>query len=103
MGPWQPEGWPGMEVGWGIVRERWGRGYATEAAVAVMDYVVDRLGWTEIIHTIVPENVKSQAVARKLGSTILRQTTLPAPIDHIVTDAWGQTAEQWIAKRTGAR
>lgn len=102
MGPWQPEGWPGTEVGWGIVRERWGRGYATEAAVAVMDYVVDQLGWTEIIHTIVPDNVKSQAVARKLGSTILRQTSLPAPLDHIVTDAWGQTAEQWIARRAGA-
>ena len=30
LGPWMPEGWPGPEVGWGIVRSRWGRGYATE-------------------------------------------------------------------------
>src|SRR5215468_9834689 len=30
LGPWQPEGWPGTEVGWGLVREVWGRGYATE-------------------------------------------------------------------------
>ena len=99
MGPWQPEGWPGTEVGWGIVRDRWGRGYATEAAVAVMDYVVDRLGWHEIIHTIVPDNGKSQSVARKLGSTILRQATLPAPLDHVVTDVWGQTRDQWVARR----
>jgi RimJ/RimL family protein N-acetyltransferase len=30
LGPWQPEEWPGTEVGWGIVRDAWGRGYATE-------------------------------------------------------------------------
>jgi len=34
VGPWQPEGWPGTEVGWGIARDRCGLGYATEAATA---------------------------------------------------------------------
>ena len=28
LGPWQPDGWPGPEVGWAIVRESWGKGYA---------------------------------------------------------------------------
>src|SRR5437870_1326585 len=28
LGPWQPYDWPGTEVGWGIVRDAWGRGYA---------------------------------------------------------------------------
>src|SRR5947209_5315377 len=28
IGPWSPEGWPGTEVGWGLVRPAWGRGYA---------------------------------------------------------------------------
>lgn len=32
LGPWQPDGWPGTEVGWGFKRSAWGRGYATEAA-----------------------------------------------------------------------
>src|SRR3546814_19632868 len=27
LGPWQPEGWPGTEVGWALVRDVWGRGY----------------------------------------------------------------------------
>ena len=36
VGPWQPEEWPGTEVGWGIVKPAWGRGYATEAAVATI-------------------------------------------------------------------
>src|SRR6476660_7398462 len=40
VGPLEPVGWPGTEVGWGIVRSRWGRGYAPEAAVASIDYAV---------------------------------------------------------------
>ncbi|MEQ9336465.1 MAG: GNAT family N-acetyltransferase, partial [Miltoncostaeaceae bacterium] len=31
VGPWRPLGWPGPEVGWGLVRSAWGRGYALEA------------------------------------------------------------------------
>lgn len=34
IGPWQPEGWPGTEVGWGLAREAWGHGYAVEGATA---------------------------------------------------------------------
>ena len=28
----QPEGWPGLEVGWTLGRPYWGQGYATESA-----------------------------------------------------------------------
>src|SRR5437879_590371 len=28
LGPWQPEGWPGTEVGWGRARGCGGQGYA---------------------------------------------------------------------------
>jgi RimJ/RimL family protein N-acetyltransferase len=67
LGPWQPGGascgWPGTEVGWGLVRGAWGKGYATEGSAAAMDFAVDVLGWTDIIHTIDPANVGSQKVA----------------------------------------
>mgnify|MGYP006169720883 FL=1 len=52
MGPWQPQDWPGTEVGWGIRRASWGRGYAPEAAVAAIDWAFDTLGWERVIHTI---------------------------------------------------
>ena len=45
LGPWYPEGWPEHEVGWGIAREHWGKGYASEGAAAAMDYAFDVLGW----------------------------------------------------------
>ena len=43
-------------------------------------------------------NVNSQAVARRLGSTLLRQDRLPAPFDDMI-DIWGQTRDQWRARR----
>ena len=98
VGTIHPEGWPGTEVGWGIVRERWGRGYAGEAAMAAMDWAADHLGWSEIIHTIANDNHASCRVATKLGSTILRRGTLPPPINEEL-DVWGQTADQWRARR----
>jgi len=38
LGPWMPEGWPGTEVGWAIVRDCWGKGYAPEGAAAATDW-----------------------------------------------------------------
>lgn len=98
LGPWQPEGWPGTEVGWGVAREFWGRGYATEGATAAIDWAFDHLGWTEVIHCIDPGNVNSQAVARRLGSSLLRHAMLPPPISESV-DVWGQSREQWRSHR----
>ena len=68
LGPWYPEGWPDHEVGWGIMREHWGKGYATEGAAATVDYAFDVLGWTHVIHCIEENNAASQGVAKRLGS-----------------------------------
>ncbi len=99
VGPWQPEGWPGTEVGWSIARNRWGRGYGPEAATVAIDWAFDALGWDEVIHTIDPENANSRAVARKLGSDLLRMGRLPAPFDTRDIEIWGQTRAQWFARR----
>jgi RimJ/RimL family protein N-acetyltransferase len=95
LGPWQPEGWPGTEVGWGLSREVWGRGYATEGAAAAIDWAFRELGWTEVIHTIDADNAASIAVAQRLGSTHLRDDTLPPPLDWPV-QVWGQSRDAWI-------
>jgi RimJ/RimL family protein N-acetyltransferase len=99
VGPWLPEDWPGTEVGWGIVRDCWGRGYATEAATAAIDWAFDSLGWTDVIHVIDTANAASQAVARKLGSRNRGRGRLPAPHEAAVVDVWGQTREEWRARR----
>ena len=99
LGPWQPEDWPGTEVGWGIVREAWGKGYAAEGATAAMDYVFGTLGWTEAIHTIDPQNQASQALAKRLGSTLKGPARIPPPFQDLVAEVWSQTREEWFARR----
>jgi len=101
LGPWQPEGWPGTEVGWAIARECWGRGYAPEGATAATDWAFDNLGWSNVIHSIDPGNAASQAVARKLGSRNLGPGKLPPPFQEASVDIWGQSLDEWRSRRKG--
>lgn len=103
LGPWMPEGWPGPEVGWAISRDCWGRGYATEGAAVATDWAFDNLGWTNVIHSIAPDNIASQEVAKKLGSRNLGRGKLPAPFQDSVIDIWGQSREEWRAYRSSVR
>lgn len=97
IGPWQPDSWPGTEVGWGVAREYAGQGYAYEAAVATIDYAFDVLGWDDVMHTINPKNKPSEKLAAALGSKNRGRTALPAPYHEIEVYDWGQTKEEWRA------
>ncbi len=99
IGPLYPHAWPAREVGWGLISRYWGKGYAIEAAVAAMDFVVNDLGWDDVIHTIAPDNAGSSAVARKLGAFNRGPGRLPDPYADHVVDNWGQTAAQWRINR----
>lgn len=57
------------ELGWGLAREHWGRGYATEAARAVRDWARSERGFDHLISLIEPSNVRSQRLAERLGCT----------------------------------
>ncbi len=98
IGPWQPDGWPGTEIGWGLTREVWGRGYATEGAFAAINWAIQYLDWTDIIHPIAPDNAASQAVARKLGARNRGPGALPAPLGEVRVDIWGQTRAEWLER-----
>jgi RimJ/RimL family protein N-acetyltransferase len=99
LGPWHPEGWPGTEVGWGLAREAWGKGYAYEGATAAIDWAFAHLGWTQIIHSINSDNHASIALAKRLGSRFLRHSNLPEPYQDVVAEIWGQTKEEWLERR----
>ncbi len=101
LGPWAPYGWPGNEVGWGVIRDVWGKGYAFEGSLAAMDYAVDVLGWTDIIHSIHPDNAASQKLAARLGSVNRGPGRMPPPYENDPVDLWGQTADEWRARRSG--
>ena len=68
---WDPETWEvggsETELGWGLAREHWGQGYATEAALALRDWALGERGLTRLISLIQHGNVRSFRVAEKLG------------------------------------
>lgn len=67
IGPFYPLGFPEPELGWDLMNGFEGKGYATEAARAVRDYVYGTLGMTTLISLIAHGNTGSEAVARRLG------------------------------------
>jgi RimJ/RimL family protein N-acetyltransferase len=64
--PERPD-WPGIEVGWALHPGHWGKGYATEAGAAVVEYAFAHHDVDAIYSVILHENAASQAVARRLG------------------------------------
>lgn len=103
VGPWKPDGWPGTEIGYAMHPEGRGKGYVVEAATQTMDWAFDVLGWDEVIHSIDPANIASANVAKRLGSRLLRTGKfLPAPLDDRVFDLWGQTRNEWRARRASS-
>ena len=99
LGPWQPEGWPGTEVGWSLHPDAWGKGYASEGARAAIDYAFETLGWDDVIHCIDPDNRGSEKVAERLGSRNRGPGRIPPPFQHHVVNLWGQTREEWRVNR----
>ena len=72
-----PEILPATEVGWRIKRDRWGRGYAPEAARAVLGFAFGELGLDRVVSCIHSANVASIRVAEKLGMSLERVTVVP--------------------------
>ncbi|HKC78142.1 MAG TPA: GNAT family N-acetyltransferase [Gaiellaceae bacterium] len=68
------------ELGWALAREHWGHGYATEAARAVRAW----LQAPRVISLITAENVRSQAVAQRLGAQPEETVELPGHGPHVV-------------------
>ena len=68
--------WPGVEVGWTLHPDYWGRGYATEAGAAAVRYGFDELEVDKLFSCILPENYKSQTVAKRLGFEFLEERVL---------------------------
>ena len=58
---------PCVEVGWRLAAEHWGHGYASEAASAVLVYGFDELKLPEIVSFTATQNLRSQAVMRRIG------------------------------------
>jgi len=58
---------PAVEIGWRLASDAWGKGYATEAAKAVLTHAFEKLHLQEIVAFTVPKNFRSIRVMEKIG------------------------------------
>ena len=79
----QPIGWPEPELGWSFLPEAGGKGYATEAALAVRAYERARLDASEVISYVHYDNVASARVAERMGAQIDKKTQAAWPDHHV--------------------
>lgn len=65
-----PTGEP--EIGFAMLRENWGNGYATEAAAGLRDWLFAETGWDHFIGFADTRNAASIAVLKRIGMTPTR-------------------------------
>jgi ribosomal-protein-alanine N-acetyltransferase len=71
---------PGIEVAWRLVHEHWGKGFATEAARAVIGDGFGRLGLSEIVAVTAVRNARSRRVMERLGMVYAPDDTFDHPL-----------------------
>ena len=84
VGIYQPLGYPEPELGWFVVPEAEGHGIASEAARAVMSWALDALGLARLVNYIDPGNVRSIALALRLGGVIDPSLAGISPTDVVI-------------------
>lgn len=94
IGFFNPEDWPGFELGWLLARETWGKGFATEAATRCLDFAFTELGQEHVISVIRPENQASIRVAERIGERFERDADVFGTRVHI----YGIDRETWRAR-----
>ena len=98
VGMINPEGWPGLEVGWTLGKAYWGYGYATEAARAALRYAFLSQPVERIISCIHPENVASQEVAKRLGETKGERSEVVIGGEAFPIDIWSVARAEWLQR-----
>ncbi len=58
---------PVVEIGWRLGSQYWNKGYATEGAIASLNYGINKIGLKEILSWTVPANKRSFHVMEKIG------------------------------------
>lgn len=58
---------PAVEIGWRLAFNHWGKGYATEGALAALKYGYEILGLQEIVSFTAVANQRSRNVMEKIG------------------------------------
>jgi RimJ/RimL family protein N-acetyltransferase len=84
VGFYNPEGWPGIDLGWIFHRSRWGNGFATEAAHAALQWAWQTENIDHVISLIAPNDLRSIRIATKIGQGFERADVDPIHGEPVV-------------------
>ena len=93
VGPLRPPHWPAFEIAWSLAPAARGKGYATEAARAAIDWSFATFPLDRIVSTIDPRNKASRKVAERLGERLTGERFTPF---RDPCDVWEMRREDWI-------
>jgi len=68
VGLWQSAGWPELELGYWLLNEYQGKGYAREASLASREFARNSLNAKSLVSYIDPSNAASIKLAESLGA-----------------------------------
>jgi len=88
-----------IQVGWRLIPQYWGHGYATEAGAAWLAYGFETLGRDRIIAMADTPNHRSIAVMRRLGMTFDHETRLRDGDDEFDATIYAITRSVWQSQR----
>lgn len=95
---------PAVEIGCRLLYEYWGKGYASEAAKAILEHAFTVLQMSEIVSFAVQENERARSVMEKIGMQHVEDGDFyhPALPDkhrfswHVL---YRITREEWLANK----
>ena len=73
---------PAVDIGWRLLREFWGQGYATEGARRCLHYAFDTLGLDRVVAHCPAVNKTSERVMQKIGMAKQGEFRHPILNDH---------------------
>ncbi len=72
-----------VDIGWRLKKNSWGKGYATEGAIACLNFGFNQIG-LEKIYSVAPEiNTKSEHVMKKIGMQRVRTFEHPKLLNDV--------------------
>jgi len=73
-----------VELGWRFFKKAWGKGYATEAAIAIKDAVTAQTDIDHVSALALADNIDSIAVMTKMGMKFIREYTHKDPTGDFI-------------------
>jgi RimJ/RimL family protein N-acetyltransferase len=99
--------WAGRsaDIGYTFASEHWGKGYAVEAAGALVEYLFVELGVTRVSGMLHPDNPASAMVLERLGMLFEGHSRSSFWVGDECSDDWlyGMTRSDWEAWRNRPR